>query len=204
MSPAAPIFVGGETCRSCHEQAYLAWRGSDHDRAMAVASEETVLGDFNDAVFDNGEVTARFFRRDGGFFVATQGPGGAPGEFKIAYTFGVEPLQQYLIPFPGGRLQALTIAWDTERHEWFHLYPDQDIPPDDWLHWTRGGQTELERHVRRVPFDEPDQGLRRRNRDVLDDVVGDQRELRGVSRARLTARRMGRDAAHGPPGGGEL
>ncbi|MHC4776051.1 MAG: multiheme c-type cytochrome, partial [Planctomycetota bacterium] len=139
-SPGAAAFVGGETCRSCHEQAYVAWRGSHHDRAMAVANEESVLGDFNDAVFDNGEVTARFFRRDGSFIVETQGPGGEPGEFEIAYTFGVEPLQQYLIPFPGGRLQALTIAWDTERHEWFHLYAGQDIPADDWLHWTRGGQ----------------------------------------------------------------
>jgi tetratricopeptide (TPR) repeat protein len=140
ISPVATTFVGGETCRSCHEQAYLSWRGSDHDRAMAVAHESTVLGDFNDAVFDNGEVTARFFTRDGTFLVETQGPGGEPGEFEIAYTFGVEPLQQYLIPFPGGRLQALSLAWNTQRGEWFHLYPDQDIPPDDWLHWTRGGQ----------------------------------------------------------------
>jgi tetratricopeptide (TPR) repeat protein len=140
VSRAAATFTGGETCRSCHEQAYAAWRGSDHDLAMAVANESTVRGDFNDAVFDNGDVTARFFKRDGTFLVETQGPGGQPSEFEIAYTFGVEPLQQYLIPFPGGRLQALSIAWDTELHEWFHLYPDQDIPPDDWLHWTRGGQ----------------------------------------------------------------
>ena len=62
------------------------------------------------------------------------------GDFEITHTFGVEPLQQYLVPFPGGRLQALWIAWDTEREEWFHLYPDQDIPPTDWLHWTRNAQ----------------------------------------------------------------
>jgi tetratricopeptide (TPR) repeat protein len=61
-------------------------------------------------------------------------------EFEIEYTFGWEPLQQYLIRFPGGRLQALSIAWDVERRRWFHLYPDQAIPPDDWLHWTRNGQ----------------------------------------------------------------
>jgi tetratricopeptide (TPR) repeat protein len=83
---------------------------------------------------------ARFFRRNGAFLVETQGPGGEPGEFEIAYTFGVEPLQQYLVPFAGGRLQALTIAWDTQRRAWFNLYPDQDVPPDDWLHWTRNGQ----------------------------------------------------------------
>ncbi|MHC4946926.1 MAG: tetratricopeptide repeat protein [Planctomycetota bacterium] len=133
-------FVGGTACRSCHEAAYDAWRGSHHDDAMDVASAETVLGDFDDTVFDDGRVRARF-RRDGDrFLVETEGPDGAPGEFEIAYTFGVEPLQQYLVPFPGGRLQCLTIAWDTGRGEWFNLYPDRDIPPDDWLHWTRNGQ----------------------------------------------------------------
>jgi tetratricopeptide (TPR) repeat protein len=139
-SLAPATFVGGETCRSCHEQAFDSWRGSHHDLAMAVASDETVLGDFDDAVFEGSDITARFYRRDGKHFVETQGPDGRPAEFEIAYTFGVEPLQQYLIPFPGGRLQSLTVAWDTERNEWFDLYPDQDIPSDDWLHWTRGGQ----------------------------------------------------------------
>ena len=138
MPPAA--FVGREPCIDCHEEAYKAWLGSDHDNAMAAASDSTVRGDFGDAVFEYGDITARFFRRDGKFFVNTQGPDGESRDFEIAYTFGVEPLQQYLIPFPGGRLQSLTIAWDTEREEWFYLYPGQDIPADDWLHWTRGAQ----------------------------------------------------------------
>ena len=61
-------------------------------------------------------------------------------EFEALYTFGFEPLQQYLVEFPGGRMQALSLAWDTERGRWFHLYPDREVPPDDWLHWTRNGQ----------------------------------------------------------------
>ncbi len=138
-SPRA-TFVGRESCIECHEEAYKSWLGSDHDNAMAVATDSTVQGDFDDAVFEYGDITARFYRRDGKFFVNTQGPDGVPTEFEIAYTFGIEPLQQYLIPFPGGRLQSLTIAWDTEREEWFFLYPGQDIPADDWLHWTRGAQ----------------------------------------------------------------
>ena len=137
---SGPVFVGRDACADCHQAATEAWRGSDHDLAMAEATEETVLGDFDDVELEHRGVTSRFFRRDGGFFVHTEGPGGEMGEFEIAYTFGVEPLQQYLVPFPGGRLQALSLAWDTERGEWFHLYPDQDIPPDDWLHWTRNAQ----------------------------------------------------------------
>jgi len=45
------------------------------------------------------------------------------------------------VPFPGGRLQCLSIAWDADLGEWFDLNPETDIPPDDWLHWTRAAQT---------------------------------------------------------------
>ena len=138
---AQPNFVGREVCRPCHEQAFADWLGSDHDLAMDVANDETVLGDFDDAVFTSKGATSRFFRRDGGFFVTTEGPDGKPADFRIAYVFGHEPLQQYLVPFPGGRLQCLSIAWDRDRGEWFDLYPDQVIPPSDWLHWTRQAQT---------------------------------------------------------------
>ena len=138
---AAPIFVGREVCRPCHESASESWRGSDHDLAMDLATEETVLGSFDDVVFTSKGLTSTFFKRDGRFFVNTQGPDGAMADFEITHTFGHEPLQQYLVPFPGGRLQCLSIAWDSVRGEWFDLYPDQEIPPDDWLHWTRAAQT---------------------------------------------------------------
>lgn len=133
-------FVGREACSPCHEKEVAAWAGSDHDLAMAEATEETVLGDFDDASFDDGIVSARFFRRDQAFIVSTAGPDGEESDFEIVYTFGVEPLQQYLVPFQGGRLQSLTIAWDTVGEQWFNLYPGQRIPQDDWLHWTQGGQ----------------------------------------------------------------
>ncbi len=136
----APTFVGRDGCVDCHRAAYESWTGSDHDNAMAHATEETVLGDFDDAEFAHGGVTTRFFRRDGGYFIHTEGPGGEMGDFEVQYTFGVEPLQQYLVPFAGGRLQAFSLAWHTEEERWFFLYGEQDIPADDWLHWTRNGQ----------------------------------------------------------------
>jgi predicted CXXCH cytochrome family protein len=63
----------------------------------------------------------------------------------VQYTFGVEPLQQYLVELPGGRLQALSLAWDTRPVEaggqrWFHLYPDEQVDFRDELHWTRRSQ----------------------------------------------------------------
>ena len=137
---AKAAFVGREACRPCHQPAFESWQGSDHDLAMAEATTETVLGDFSGVTFTSKGVTSTFFRRDDQYFVNTEGRDGEMRDFEITHTFGHEPLQQYLVPFPGGRLQCVSIAWDSDLEEWFHLYPDQVIPADDWLHWTRAAQ----------------------------------------------------------------
>jgi tetratricopeptide (TPR) repeat protein len=136
----AAFFVGSQKCRDCHKKEFDRWQGSHHDQAMDEANEKTVLGDFNHAVFEHFGVTSRFYRKENKFFVHTQGPQGKMGDFQITYTFGVYPLQQYLIPFPGGRFQCLPIAWDVEKKRWYHLYPDAPMDPKDWLYWTNAGQ----------------------------------------------------------------
>ena len=133
-------FVGSRKCMDCHKREYDQWQNSHHDHAMDVADNRTVLGDFENAVFESHGVTSRFYRREGQFFVHTQGPSGKLGEFEITHTFGWYPLQQYLVPFPGGRLQCLPIAWDAREKRWYHLYPDEVIDPEDWLYWTNAGQ----------------------------------------------------------------
>ena len=135
-----PAFVGSNSCRDCHNREYDAWQGSHHDLAMDVASEESVLGDFGDVEVTLRGVTSRFYRRDGKFYVHTNGPGGEMGEFEITHTFGWYPLQQYLVPFPGGRLQALHLAWDSRDKRWFLVSPSEPVEPDDWLYWTNAAQ----------------------------------------------------------------
>jgi tetratricopeptide (TPR) repeat protein len=103
---------------------------------MQDAAPQSVLGDFHNATFRHGGTAHRFFKRDGKFLVRTDGPDGKLAHFEIRYTFGIEPLQQYLIELPGGRLQALGIAWETARKRWFHLYPGERIGHGDELHWT--------------------------------------------------------------------
>lgn len=138
-------FVGAETCAGCHATQASQWRGSQHAHAMQHATADTVRGDFGGARFTNHGVTSTFFRRDGRFYVNTDGPDGRLADFEVRYVFGVEPLQQYLIAFPDGRLQALSIAWDTRPageggQRWYHLYPDERIAATDELHWTRRNQ----------------------------------------------------------------
>ncbi|MCZ6785869.1 MAG: tetratricopeptide repeat protein [Planctomycetota bacterium] len=133
--PSRARFVPRASCVACHQKQYDEWVGSHHDLAMDVATAETVLADFNDTTFDHYGVTSRFFKKDGRFFVHTDGENGKMAEFEVTYVFGVEPLQQYLIDVGGGRLQTLTISWDTEKKRWFHIY-DERIAHDDPLHWT--------------------------------------------------------------------
>jgi ssDNA-binding Zn-finger/Zn-ribbon topoisomerase 1 len=135
-----PQYVGRDECVDCHAAELAAWLGSDHDLAMDLATPRTVLGDFNNRQFTHFGVTSRMFRRGEKFFIETEGPDGKLASYEIKYTFGVRPLQQYMVEFPRGHIQVLSIAWDTERRRWFHLYPDERIEPDDWLHWTRAGQ----------------------------------------------------------------
>jgi predicted CXXCH cytochrome family protein len=146
QAPPPAAFVGGAVCAGCHEPQARAFRGSDHERAMQLADPTTVLGDFKDARVTHRGVTSTFTRRDGKFVVRTEGPDGKPADFEIAYTFGVTPLQQYLVSFPGGRLQALGLAWDTRPRasggqRWYSLSPGERPRAGDPLHWTGREQT---------------------------------------------------------------
>jgi Tfp pilus assembly protein PilF len=143
--PASARFVGAKACADCHSAENTSWQDSQHAHAMQHAADATVLGDFNNARFTYNNIVSRFFRRDGKFFVNTDGANGKMADFEILYTFGLYPLQQYLVAFPDGRMQALSIAWDARPKErggghWYHLYPNDRITYKEELHWTRLNQ----------------------------------------------------------------
>ena len=117
------------------------WRESDHQRAMQPANSVTVLGKFDGRTLTHQGTTSRFSQRNGKYIVRTDGPDGALYDYDILYTFGAWPLQQYLVALPGGRLQALEVAWDNRAsseggQQWFHLYPSEKNAHDDPLHWS--------------------------------------------------------------------
>ncbi len=86
----------------------------------------------------------KFYKRDKKFFVFTDGSDGRMQEFEVKYTFGVHPLQQYLVEFSGGKLQTLPLTWDTITKSWYHMaeavYPEEEINYSNWLHWTNQAQ----------------------------------------------------------------
>ncbi|NNE06757.1 MAG: hypothetical protein HKN15_13635 [Xanthomonadales bacterium] len=139
---AEPVqFTTSDTCASCHQAEYREWKGSHHQLAMQIATNETVLGDFSNASLTYFGTQARFSRHGSQFLITLDHGNSEMEEFRITHTFGVTPLQQYLVDTSGGRKQALQYAWDSRPRDeggqrWFHLYNEEHIKPDDPLHWT--------------------------------------------------------------------
>ena len=63
-----------------------------------------MLGTFDAATFTYAGTTSTFDVRDGTYVVRTDGADGELHDFEIAYTFGVDPLQQYLVSIADGEL----------------------------------------------------------------------------------------------------
>jgi tetratricopeptide (TPR) repeat protein len=136
VATSGPDYAGSGVCAECHASETAQWLTSDHAWALKEPTADSMLGDFDAAQFTHKGVTSRFFRKDGGYFVETEGSSGKLETFQIRYAVGHRPLQQYLVETEKGRLQVLDLAWDVTAKKWFHLYPDENAPPGDGMHWT--------------------------------------------------------------------
>ncbi len=146
-SPSSPSsnlkseFVGSSQCKSCHLEIFRKWESSHHFRSMQIATDQTVLGNFDDQTFVAHDITHKLFRRNNDYFINTLDSEATYQDFKILHTFGFFPLQQYLVEIGDGKLQALNVAWDSRPKErggqrWFHLHPDEDINPEHPFYWS--------------------------------------------------------------------
>ena len=138
-APPIQNYLGSQSCVGCHSTEATLWQNSHHDQSMQHASDATVKGDFNNRYLNAMDFENHFFKRDDQFWVSTEGSDGNAAEFQVLYTFGTEPLQQYLVDAGQGRLQALPLAWDTLKGQWFHLQLKLKPEAGEWIHWTSGG-----------------------------------------------------------------
>jgi predicted CXXCH cytochrome family protein len=129
-------YVGSDTCADCHADQADLWKGSQHALAWTSPTPQTMLGDFNDAEYDDGKTVTRFSTREGEYFVTVTELDGQTTQYKVHSAAGIAPLQQYLLETEPGRQQSLDVVWDVEGERWYNLYPDQVLPPDDGLHWS--------------------------------------------------------------------
>ena len=136
------------SCIACHQQEAKHWQTSDHAKAMAVATPETVLGDFSGTHARHHGQKVYFYRKADTFFADVsydkndQYPGNKSQTFEVKYSFGHYPLQQYLVDTGKGKLQVLPFAWDSRSkveggQRWYHNYQSEEISPNDRLHWRQ-------------------------------------------------------------------
>ncbi|WP_394173197.1 multiheme c-type cytochrome [Thalassotalea litorea] len=137
-------YVGSNVCKECHQQAFTDWQGSHHANAMAHANQASVLGDFANANIEfNGEIY-RFYQKKNNYYARIKDADGQFNDYQILYTFGVYPLQQYMVDIGQGKIQLIPFAWDSREQEqggqrWFHLYPQAQDPKHEFF-WTNQGQ----------------------------------------------------------------
>jgi tetratricopeptide (TPR) repeat protein len=133
-------YVGDKSCIKCHTTEHHQWKQSDHYMSMLPANDSTVKGDFNNVTFIADGITSKFYKKGSKFYINTEGSDGKNHDFEVKYIFGYKPLQQYLVFFPGGRMQVPRLSWDVNKKKWFNQYSGQKIPSHDWLHWTGNAQ----------------------------------------------------------------
>ena len=139
-SPERARWVDESACEGCHADQYRDWRGSHHQLAMQPATDAAVLGDFNRRSLKSDVEISHFSRDQNGFHITTPDGDGKAADFDVAYTLGIEPLQQYLLAMKDGRLQVHGAAWDVSLQRWFHLYDGKGVDHRHPLHWSKAQQ----------------------------------------------------------------
>ena len=138
----SPTFVGGANCTSCHAKetaslARIAPRSRDAGSLRADGA-----GRFRRRAFTQAGVTSTFFRRDGRFFVNTDGPDGKLADFEIRYTFGVAAAAAIPDRVPGrslaGARRGLGCATEGRGRPALvsSLPRTRNCAAGDRLHWT--------------------------------------------------------------------
>jgi predicted CXXCH cytochrome family protein len=128
-------------CIDCHSAITGRWLQSDHAKAMALPTKQTVLGNFNNTEVLHYLEKVRFFTEKEQFWVEI-GQTDTPTRFRVEYTFGHYPLQQYLVKIGSGKLQVLPFSWDARPlneggQRWYHVYENEEIKTADRLHWQQ-------------------------------------------------------------------
>jgi len=131
--------IGEGVCRECHVEEFQAWQRSHHahaNRSLDPTLDRPAFTPSREVA--EGVLTYRLEWKDGTPFMIVQEEGESvsyPLEGVLAY----EPLRQYLVPFPGGKWQVTTAAYDPAENEWFDVYEGEARLPHEWGSWDGQG-----------------------------------------------------------------
>lgn len=137
-----PQYAGSGSCYECHQQAYELWEKSNHGMAERPVSKEMDGTAFTPrrTLKHKSYESETFLDADGVAKILTTGLDGKR-EYEAVRVIGHDPLRQFLIPAPGGRMQVCDVSYEPATDEWFNVYEDQDEErhPGDWGAWTGQG-----------------------------------------------------------------
>jgi tetratricopeptide (TPR) repeat protein len=136
------IYAGSESCRKCHTAAFEKWQHSNHGLAERPIQSDKDFHSFTprQTLTHGRDTTEAFVDADGLAKLLTQGLDKKRHAYPVVRVIGNNPLRQFLIPAPGGRMQACDVALDPAHHQWFDVYGNEDPrAPGDWGHWTGQG-----------------------------------------------------------------
>ncbi|MCP4819225.1 MAG: hypothetical protein GY883_08555, partial [Shimia sp.] len=131
-----PGYVGSQACADCHTDAYANWQTSHHGEAWCMPDAAVLQGAFAGETFELKGMSATFDTVDGLRRVFVREEDGSEATYDLHSVGGTHPLQHLILETEAGRLQSFDVVWDVDQRRWFHLYPDQDLPPQDAFHWS--------------------------------------------------------------------
>jgi tetratricopeptide (TPR) repeat protein len=133
-------YGGSPSCRECHEEEYQLWEKSHHRLAQRQLEPKLEDTAFRPERLFRHEMQATTLRKSGNDYeVMTTGLRTTQELFHVESVIGVSPLQQFLVSFPGSRLQTLEASYDPRSNQWFSVYANEDRRPGEWGHWTGRG-----------------------------------------------------------------
>ena len=100
LKPGPPLLSAARLVRDATGAKPIAGTDRNTNSRCSTRPKHRCSATFPTPSFDYYGVHSRFFRRDGKFLVETDGPDGKLATFEVKYTFGLDPLQQYLVQFP--------------------------------------------------------------------------------------------------------
>ncbi|MCE9519658.1 MAG: tetratricopeptide repeat protein [Verrucomicrobia bacterium] len=135
-------YGGSASCRDCHAKEFAAWSASNHglaERALNPALDQAAFDPPREIVHGTQKSQAR--KNGEHSEILTLGLNGQTETYRAERVIGHDPLRQFLVAAPGGRLQTLELSWDPKKTEWFNVYGNEDRKPGEWGHWTGRGMT---------------------------------------------------------------
>lgn len=139
-SAAFAAYGGSKSCQPCHEEAYELWVSSHHGMAERPLDPALDGPAFDPTrTFKHGSQQTRVGREGTNWMVTCAGLSKTNETHAVVRVIGHDPLRQFLVAFPGGRLQTLQASYAPGTNEWFDVYGDEDRRPGEWGHWTGRG-----------------------------------------------------------------